>query len=133
MELTFTMPEGDLFSSAVVDMVMVPGGDGLFGIMPDHVPTIAELKPGVVSIQETAGGPMSKYFVSGGFASMTAESKLTISALVAVPVEDLDADAVKLGLAQYQDAYAKATEDLAKCEAEIGVEVYQAMAYAINE
>ena len=36
-------------------------------------------------------------------------------------------------LAQYSAAYASATEDLAKSEAEIGVEVYQAMSYAIAE
>ena len=88
MEFTFANPQGELYSKAAVDMVIVPGGDGLFGIMPDHVPTIAELKPGIVSIQETAGGALTKYFVSGGFASMTAESRLTISSLVAVPVEE---------------------------------------------
>ena len=38
-----------------------------------------------------------------------------------------------MGLAQYSAAYASATEDLAKSEAEIGVEVYQALSYAISE
>ena len=50
-------------------MVILPGGDGQFGVMPSHVPTITEVKPGVVSVQETAGGALAKYFVSGGFAS----------------------------------------------------------------
>ena len=72
MEFTFANPEGELYSKAAVEMVIVPGGDGLFGIMPDHVPTIAELKPGIVSIQEAAGGALTKYFVSGGFASSDA-------------------------------------------------------------
>ena len=101
--------------------------------MPNHVPTIAQLKPGVVQIQENQNGPLTKYFVSGGFASIGADSKLSISALEASLVEDLDAESVKAGLAQYQAAYANATEDLAKAEAEIGVEVYQAMSYAIAE
>lgn len=133
MEFSFANPSGELYSKAAVEMVIVPGGDGLFGIMPDHVPTIAELKPGIVSIQESSGGALTKFFVSGGFASMTAESRLTISSLIAVPVEDLDADAVRTGLAQYTDAYGKATEELAKAEAEIGMEVYQAMAHALAE
>ena len=64
---------------------------------------------------------------------MNIDSQLTISTQQACLVEDLDPEAVKTGLAQYQAAYASATDDTAKCEAEIGVEVYQAMAYAIAE
>lgn len=114
-------------------MVILPGSDGFFGVLPNHVPTIAELKPGVVQVQETAGGPLAKYFVSGGFASMNKDSVLNVSVLEACPVEDLDNEAVKMGLAQYQAAHAAATDDIAKAEAEIGVEVYSAMAYAIAE
>ena len=58
---------------------------------------------------------------------------LNISALEAVPVEDLDADAVKVGLAQYTDAAAAAKDDVEKAEAEIGVEVYSAMSFAITK
>ena len=54
----------------------------------------------------------------------TAESKLT-TVLEALSVDELDEEAVKTGLAQYSAAYASATEDVEKAEAEIGVEVYQ--------
>jgi len=133
MSFDFTLPSATLYSEAPVEMVILPGVDGQFGVMPNYVPTIAELKPGVIAVQETAGGPLTKYFVPGGFASMTAESKLSVSVLEAVPIEDLDEEAIKTGLAQYQAAYAAATDDLAKVEAEIGVDVYQAMAHAISE
>jgi F-type H+-transporting ATPase subunit delta len=63
---------------------------------------------------------------------MTDESKLNVTVLEAVSIDDLDPEAVKTGLAQYTAAYASATEDLAKTEAEIGVSVYQAMSYAID-
>lgn len=69
LTLNFNLPSKSLYSEASVEMVILPGGDGMFGVMPSHVPTITELKPGVVSVQETAGGELSKYFVSGGFAS----------------------------------------------------------------
>ena len=133
MTFSFTVPSESIYDSAPVEMVILPGGDGQFGVMPNHVPTIAELKPGVVSVQEEAGGPLIKYFVSGGFASMTGESKLNVTVLEAVALEDIDVDAVKTGLAQYSAAYASATEDYAKSEAEIGVEVYSALSYAISE
>ena len=55
---------------------------------------------------------------------MTDQSKLNVTVLEAVALEDIDPDAVKTGLAQYSAAYASANDDLAKSEAEIGVEVY---------
>jgi len=133
LSLTFTVPSKSLYDAEPVEMVILPGGDGMYGVMPNHVPTIAELKPGVISVQETAGGPLTKYFVSGGFAAVTDESKLNVTVLEAVGIDELDPEAVKTGLAQYSAAYASATDDLAKSEAEIGVEVYQAMSYAISE
>jgi len=133
MSFTFTLPSKSLYQDVPVEMVILPGNDGQFGAMPTHVPTIAELKPGVISIQETAGGPLTKFFIPGGFATISPDSKLRVSTLEVAAIEDLDSDAVKTGLAQYQAAYASATDDLAKSEAEIGVEVYQSMSYAISE
>ena len=40
---------------------------------------------------------------------------------------------MKTGLAQYQAAYASATDDTEKSEAEIGVDCYQAMAYSLED
>ena len=67
--LNFTMPDKALYEGVPVEMALLPGGDGMFGVMPNHVPTIAELKPGVVSVQEEPNGALVKYFISGGFAS----------------------------------------------------------------
>ena len=49
------------YNKVVVKQVDVPGVTGSFGILPEHVPTIANLKPGVVAITEEDGG-MKKYF-----------------------------------------------------------------------
>jgi len=133
LTLNFTVPSKAIYSEANVEMVILPGGDGQFGVMPSHVPTITEVKPGVVSVQETAGGPLVKYFVSGGFASVNGDSILNVTVLEAVTFDELDPEAVKTGLAQYSAAYASAPDDYSKSEAEIGVEVYQAMSYAIAE
>lgn len=61
------------------------------------------------------------------------ESVLNISTLEAVALEDVDSDAVKVGLAQYTEAYANATDDLLKAEAEIGLDVYQALSFSIAQ
>uniref|UniRef100_A0A7S3ESZ6 ATP synthase F1 complex delta/epsilon subunit N-terminal domain-containing protein n=1 Tax=Haptolina ericina TaxID=156174 RepID=A0A7S3ESZ6_9EUKA len=131
--LNFTLPSRALYVESQVAMVMLPGDDGVFGVMPSHVPTVAQLKPGLVQVMETEGAPLKKYFISGGFATMSPESVLNISTLEAASLEDIDADAVKVGLAQYSEAYANATDDLLKSEAEIGVEVYQALSHSLAE
>jgi hypothetical protein len=71
------------------------------------------------------GGPLAP--------AVNSDSVLNVSVLEAAALEDLDPEAVKTGLAQYTAAYASATDDYAKSEAEIGVETYQAMSYAIAD
>ena len=56
LTLNFNLPSKTLYSEASVEMVILPGGDGMFGVMPNHVPTITELKPGVVSVQRVVCG-----------------------------------------------------------------------------
>ncbi len=48
-------------------MVIIPGAGGVFGVLPGHVPTISELKPGVLEVT-IAPNEVVKYFVSSGFA-----------------------------------------------------------------
>lgn len=43
----------------------VPSFSGSFGILPNHVPTLAVLRPGVVTVYEDDGSP-KKIFVSSG-------------------------------------------------------------------
>lgn len=68
LTFNFTLPAESLYENTPVEMVILPGSDGQFGVMPNHVPTVTQLKPGVVSVQEEAGGPLKKFFISGGFA-----------------------------------------------------------------
>ena len=44
------------YSSASVKQVDVPSFSGSFGILPNHVPSLAVLKPGVVTVFEEDGG-----------------------------------------------------------------------------
>ena len=40
----------DVVRSPQVDMVLLPSTSGDFGVMPGHVPTVAQLRPGVVTV-----------------------------------------------------------------------------------
>ena len=50
-----------LYDKAKVKQVDVPSFSGNFGILPEHVPLIAVLKPGIVTVHEVEGA-VKKYF-----------------------------------------------------------------------
>jgi hypothetical protein len=62
----------------------------LQGLLPIHVPTIAMLKPGVLTVYELDGN-MTKYFVSSGSVSMNMDGSCQILAEEIVSLDDLDA------------------------------------------
>ena len=79
-------PEKLLFSGEV-EQVDVPGSEGYFGVLPDHAPLVAMLRPGILTVK--AGGGEQKIVVLGGFAEVSA-SGLTVLADVATAIEDID-------------------------------------------
>lgn len=54
-----------------VDMVVIPGAEGDFGVLKNHSPMISSIRPGVVELQNDA--KIQKIFISGGFAEVTGE------------------------------------------------------------
>ena len=77
-----------LLLSQPVDMVVVPGSEGLFAALIGHAPMIATLKPGVIDVWD--GGKITeRIFVGGGFAEVTPE-RCVVLAETAKPVSELD-------------------------------------------
>lgn len=62
-----------LYNGANVKQVDVPSFSGSFGILPAHVPTLAVLKPGVVTVYEQDGSA-KKIFVSSGTVTVNEDS-----------------------------------------------------------
>ena len=77
MKLNFNLPQETLYSSTPVQSVIVPGAMGEYEVTADHVPIVAELKAGMLSIKHEDGDD-EKYFVPGGF-SLTHEGSTTVS------------------------------------------------------
>lgn len=111
-------------------MVIVPATTGQLGVLPGHVPTIAELKPGLMSVHD--GNDVKKYFVSSGFAFIHANSYADIIAVEAVPIDQIDASLVQKGLAEFTQKVNSASTDLEKAEAQIGVDVHSALNFALT-
>ena len=72
LHLEVVSPER-LLVSEPVEMVVVPGAEGYFGVLPLHMPLISTLRVGVIDVYN-GGAIAERYFVSGGFAEANATS-----------------------------------------------------------
>nr|CAG4648404.1 EOG090X0JDB [Moina brachiata]SVE93385.1 EOG090X0JDB [Moina brachiata] len=129
LSLTFAAPAQVLYNKANVKQVDVPSFSGSFGILPAHVPTLAVLRPGVVTVFENDGA-QKKFFVSSGTVTINEDSSVQLLAEEAVPVDTLDVSAARELLSQAQSQLAGATTDVAKAEAQISIEVSEALVKA---
>ena len=77
MTLNFNLPHETIYSDAKVSQVIVPGAAGEYGVTADHVPVVAQLKPGVLQIIHEGSSEVEKYFVAGGF-SITHDNSVTV-------------------------------------------------------
>ena len=117
-----------LLLSEPVDMVVVPGSEGDFGVLAGHAPLISTVRPGVI---ETYAGKTVKdrIFVAGGFAEVTRE-RCTVLAEQALPVTELERAAIEaeartaredVGLAKDPAERAAAERSLAVAEAKLAI------------
>lgn len=118
-----------LYNNAAVRQVDVPSFSGSFGILPAHVPSLAVLKPGVVTVFEQDGSS-KRFFVSSGTVTINEDSTVQLLAEEAVPVGDLDVSAARELLTQSQNQLTQASTDVAKAEAQIAIEVSEALVKA---
>ena len=100
VEFELVSPERLLVSRAV-DMVVVPGAEGDFGVLRGHAPLISTLRMGVIDIHES-GAVAERIFVAGGFAEVTAE-RCTVLAEQATRLGDLDRGAIEAELKGLRD------------------------------
>ncbi|WP_310498159.1 ATP synthase F1 subunit epsilon [Sandarakinorhabdus sp.] len=96
-------PERRLVSGKVA-MVVVPGTEGDFGVLPGHAPMMSTVRPGAIAIYETDSNSLSqRYFIEGGFAEVNATG-LTILAEKAILVSAIDPVQVAADLAAARSA-----------------------------
>lgn len=100
-----------LVFSGEVEQVDCPGAEGDFGVLKDHAPLIAALRPGILTIREK--GVAKRYFVRDGFAEVN-PSGLTVIVEYAVPVEDLPADEIAKEISAVEEKFAAAKDGPAK-------------------
>jgi len=131
VEFELVSPE-KLLVSQPVQMVVVPGAEGYFGVLPGHAPVISTVKPGVIDVYANDMTTVtSRIFVAGGFAEVT-ETRCTVMAEEAVDLASLDRATIEQQIKDFTEDVADATTDLERRSAEAKLAVAQAKLDVLN-
>lgn len=101
LECTLTTPEELVFEGAV-DSVIVPAADGEMGFLPRHAPIVGSLGFGELRVSSQDGGKQA-FFVNGGFVQVV-DDRVTVLAVEAQAVGDLDAESVRADLSRLESS-----------------------------
>ena len=116
-------PERRVFAGEV-DMVVVPGSEGDFGVLANHAPFMSTIHTGAISVH--SGNDVTRTFIRGGFAEVTAAG-LTILAEEAIDLADVNAEDVSKSLAEAREDLGQARNDEERHDAEARIEKFQAL------
>jgi len=100
IQLEVVTPDREVIRVDTEEVVALPGGDGLFGVLPGHCPFMTTLTPGIVAYlvdkdEETA------LVISGGFA-LVQDDQVTVLAEAAELPAEIDLEAARRDLAEAQ-------------------------------
>ena len=119
-----------LIMSDPVDQVVVPGEEGYFTVLSGHTPFMSTMKPGVVEVTRE-GGAEERIFVRGGFADVSLAG-LTILAEEAIPVEEVDREALAKEIRDREEDVRDAKDADAKAAAEVRLQQLRDVQAAIG-
>ena len=71
-------PENLIFNDEV-GMIIVPGKDGDFGVLPGHSKVMSSLRSGRVMVYGEGKNLLKSFFVSGGFAEVNPEKCIVLA------------------------------------------------------
>lgn len=115
-----------------VDMVVIPGAEGDFGVLAEHAPFLSLLRPGVIAIYE--GDKVARrVFVAGGFAEVNPQGCIVL-AEDAELVEEIAADRARQRLKDAQEDLADAKEpsEAERAKLERAVRIAEARLQAVE-
>ncbi len=103
-----------LLMSEDVDMVVVPGVEGDFGVLINHAPVVSTLRTGILEVHND--GAPERLLVRGGFAEVNPEG-LTVLAEEAMLLSDVDRAALEADLKNANEDVADAKDEAQLTEA----------------
>jgi len=110
-------PENLIFNDEV-GMIIVPGKDGDFGVLPGHSKVMSSLRPGRVMVYGEDKNLLKAFFVSGGFAEVNPEKCIILAesvneintlekSVIEKEIQDLDSEENDIAKEQLSIARAK--------------------------
>ncbi|KAI0802579.1 ATP synthase delta chain [Xylaria sp. FL0064] len=120
-----------IYASHDVVQVNIPAESGEMGVLANHVPSIEQLKPGLIEVIEE-NGTTKQFFLSGGFATVQPNSVLSINAPEGYPLEDFSAEAVRSQIAEAQKVANGSGSEQDIAEAKIELEVLESLQAALK-
>jgi F-type H+-transporting ATPase subunit epsilon len=129
-EFELVSPER-LVLSEPVDMAVIPGSEGDFGVLAGHSLVISTLRPGVIEIWQ-GEVVTNRLFVGGGFAEVT-DTRCTVLADEAVPVGEINAAAAQAEFERLRGEFDMADSDEAKRVLELRLAVAEAKVAATGK
>jgi len=104
-QCTIVTPEKQALDESVSQAIL-PGWDGLVGILTDRAPLLLKLGVGPLRV-DLANGQSRHFLVDGGVAQMK-DNKLTVLTTLATPASEIDAATAR---AEYAEAVARRATD----------------------
>ncbi|CAG8503675.1 9395_t:CDS:10 [Cetraspora pellucida] len=132
LRLSFVLPHQAIYKNVEVQQVNIAATSGDMGILASHVPSIEQLKPGVIEVIENAN-TTKKFFVSGGFAIINPNSSLDINAVEAFPLEEFSPEAIRANLAEAQRTVTSGPSEEERNIAKVEVEVLESLQSALGK
>jgi F-type H+-transporting ATPase subunit epsilon len=127
LQFDLVSPEARVFSGAV-DMVVVPGTEGDFGVLPEHAPFMATIRTGTIEVH--SDGAVNRIFIDGGFAEVTPQG-LTILAEETAQLATLDAADIREKLDTARLRAKESGDDAVREQAEAEIAKLEAMQAAM--
>jgi len=109
-------PERKILSESAT-MVVIPGEEGDFGVLPNHSDLMSSVRPGVVLVFLPGEAEPRKIFIAGGFADVTALNT-TLLAEEAVNVNDLNQPDLEQTIRNLTEDMALAADETEKARAQ---------------
>ncbi|KAK5085128.1 delta subunit of the central stalk of mitochondrial F1F0 ATP synthase, atp16 [Exophiala xenobiotica] len=126
IKLSLALPHQSIYKSQDVVQVNVPAESGEMGILAQHVPSIEQLRPGLIEIIEESGGS-KQFFLSGGFAIVQPNSVLSINAVEGFALEEFSMEAVNSQISEAQKIANGGGSEQDIAEAKIELEVLESL------
>lgn len=128
LQFNLVSPEREVFSGPV-DQVVVPGAEGDFGVLPNHAPFMATMRPGALVVVD--GGERRRVFVMGGFADVTPDG-LTVLAEEALDLASVDTASLEQSITDAREDVADAQTDEKREAAQRALDRLEALNEAVS-